>query len=72
MARPVVWPTNPTFYPFGDTPPVALLRDVPLEVDADVLLLGCGDPRSILYTIHTSDLSDISGMCIVTALILHQ
>jgi hypothetical protein len=31
-------------------PAVNLTEDLPQGVDADVLLLGCGDPRDILYT----------------------
>lgn len=49
----------PTFlnvvHPFraiGKTPAVALTRNVPQGVDADILLLGAGDIRHILYTAY--------------------
>lgn len=53
MSHPVLWPKKIWFYPIGNTAPVDLAQDVPLGESADVLLLGCGDPRSILYTIST-------------------
>ncbi|KAK0190368.1 hypothetical protein F5146DRAFT_929606 [Armillaria mellea] len=49
MSHPPTWP-NAFFYPIGNTPPVCLTQDLPPNIPADVLLLGCGDPRSILYT----------------------
>ncbi|KAJ6624929.1 hypothetical protein B0H10DRAFT_2004878 [Mycena sp. CBHHK59/15] len=51
MSHPVLWPRQ-FFYAIGNTPPVCLTQNVPPEKSADVLLLGCGDPRSILYTLH--------------------
>ncbi|EKM57486.1 uncharacterized protein PHACADRAFT_170742 [Phanerochaete carnosa HHB-10118-sp] len=54
MAHTVYWPAKTFFYPVGNTSPISLLQHVPPEDDADILLLGCGDPRSILYTIHAS------------------
>ncbi|RMZ85232.1 hypothetical protein DV738_g441, partial [Chaetothyriales sp. CBS 135597] len=39
------------FYPIGNTPPVCLTRFLPPEQDADILLLGCGDARNILFTL---------------------
>ncbi|KAK0499491.1 hypothetical protein EDD18DRAFT_853911 [Armillaria luteobubalina] len=50
MSHPPTWPSNEFFYPIGNTPPVCLTQDLPPNIPADVLLLGCGDPRSILYT----------------------
>ncbi|KAH8833243.1 hypothetical protein DL96DRAFT_1457668 [Flagelloscypha sp. PMI_526] len=41
------------FYPIGNTPAVSLTYDLAAEDDARILLLGCGDPRNILYTIHS-------------------
>lgn len=38
------------FYPLGNTPAVCLTQELPPEKQADVLLLGCGDVRSILFT----------------------
>ncbi|KAK0243383.1 hypothetical protein EDD85DRAFT_325699 [Armillaria nabsnona] len=49
MSHPATWP-NAFFYPIGNTPPVCLTQDLPPNIPADILLLGCGDPRSILYT----------------------
>lgn len=52
MARPVLWPKKSHFYPIGNTPAVCFTRDLAPEKPADLLLLGCGDPRSVLYTTH--------------------
>ena len=41
------------FYPIGNTPAVSLTRDLSLEDEAKVLLLGCGDVRNILFTTYT-------------------
>ena len=38
------------FYPLGNTPAVCLTQDLSREQKANVLLLGCGDVRSILFT----------------------
>jgi hypothetical protein len=32
-------------------PAVSLTEDLPQGADADILLLGCGDARNILYTV---------------------
>ncbi|KJA29585.1 hypothetical protein HYPSUDRAFT_126061 [Hypholoma sublateritium FD-334 SS-4] len=56
MAHPVIWPKKTFFYPIGNTPPVCLTQNLSPEKNAQILLLGCGDPRSILYTIY-SDLN---------------
>ncbi|RPA82864.1 hypothetical protein BJ508DRAFT_375376 [Ascobolus immersus RN42] len=47
------WP-KPFLYAFGNTPPVCLTDSIPPEAAADVLLLGCGDPRNVLYTLTAS------------------
>ena len=46
------------FYPIGNTPAVNILRDVCLNLtltkpkqDLELLLLACGDPRNILFSI---------------------
>ena len=52
MACPVVWWKTPFFYPIGDTPPICLTQDLAPEEKAQILLLGCSDPRSIFHTIH--------------------
>ncbi|KAK4099254.1 hypothetical protein N658DRAFT_475678 [Parathielavia hyrcaniae] len=38
------------FYPFGNTAAVCLTQALPPEKKADMLLLGCGDVRNILFT----------------------
>lgn len=51
MAHPLFWPGQYYFYPIGNTSAVSLTRDLPPEEPANILLLGCGDPRNVLYTI---------------------
>jgi hypothetical protein len=41
------------FYPIGNTPAVCLTQDLPCEQRADILLLGCGDVRNILFTTYS-------------------
>ncbi|KAF5337737.1 hypothetical protein D9758_016042 [Tetrapyrgos nigripes] len=53
MAQPLVWPGKYFFYPIGNTSALCLTRDIALEESASILLLGCGDPRSILYTVFS-------------------
>ncbi|KAG5638310.1 hypothetical protein H0H81_000728 [Sphagnurus paluster] len=53
MAHPLVWPGKYFFYPIGNTSAVCLTRDLPPEQSANILLLGCGDPRNVLYTIQS-------------------
>lgn len=50
MIRNTVVNTINFFYPLGNTPPVSLTQDVPFGQNADILLLGCGDARNILFT----------------------
>ncbi|KAI1809401.1 hypothetical protein GGS20DRAFT_596429 [Poronia punctata] len=40
------------FYPMGNTPAVCLTEALPPNVPADILLLGCGDLRNVLFTRH--------------------
>ncbi|KAI1431668.1 hypothetical protein GGR50DRAFT_689527 [Xylaria sp. CBS 124048] len=40
------------FYPIGNTPSVCLTQSIPPNASADILLLGCGDVRNILFTNH--------------------
>ncbi|KAF5333184.1 hypothetical protein D9611_002806 [Ephemerocybe angulata] len=54
MAHPVVWLPKSFFYPIGNTPATSLTEYLPPDVDAKILVLGCGDPRSALYTIHSN------------------
>ncbi|OTA99712.1 hypothetical protein M426DRAFT_67268 [Hypoxylon sp. CI-4A] len=53
MFSPSVLPYFRYFYPIGNTPAVSLTRDLPQGVDADILLLGCGDVRNILFTAYS-------------------
>ncbi|KAF8885742.1 hypothetical protein BD779DRAFT_656700 [Infundibulicybe gibba] len=57
MSRPLVWPKKVFFYPIGNTPAVCLTETLPPGQRADILLLGCGDLRNILYTTF----SDLDG-----------
>ncbi|KAF9528002.1 hypothetical protein CPB83DRAFT_894720 [Crepidotus variabilis] len=52
MGHPVTLSPTKYFQPIGETPPVCLTDHLAPELDAEGLLLGCGDPRSILFTIH--------------------
>lgn len=49
-----VWSKDTTFfYPFGNTPAKLLIQHIPVnQPTAAILLLGCGDPRHIMYTAH--------------------
>ena len=49
LTSSVLAPEAP-FYAFGNTPAVDLTSHVPQGEDADILLLGCGDVRHILFT----------------------
>ncbi|KAI5922011.1 MYND finger [Camillea tinctor] len=53
MFTPAIVPYISQFYPLGNTPAVSLTRGLPQGSDADILLLGCGDVRNILYTAYT-------------------
>jgi hypothetical protein len=61
MAHPLLWPPKTFFYPIGNTSAVCLTQDLAPEQTADVLLLGCGDPRHVLYTLY-ADLQTNDGM----------
>ncbi|KAI5787308.1 hypothetical protein EDC01DRAFT_617866 [Geopyxis carbonaria] len=53
MARPARYFSREDSYLIGNTPPFCFTSGLPPEEPAHVLLLGCGDPRSILYTIFS-------------------
>ncbi|KAF8597207.1 hypothetical protein BDV93DRAFT_527568 [Ceratobasidium sp. AG-I] len=53
MSHPLVWMAQTMFYPMGNTTAVSLTQDLSPEQDADILLLGCGDPRNILFTTYS-------------------
>ncbi|KIK55168.1 hypothetical protein GYMLUDRAFT_48134 [Collybiopsis luxurians FD-317 M1] len=52
MAHPLVFPLRTYFYPVGNTTPLNLIQDIAPEQSANILLLGCGDPRNIFFTLH--------------------
>jgi len=41
--------------PFASQPPVSLTQNLAPEIDAKILLLGCGDARNILFTIFSDE-----------------
>ncbi|KAG8683041.1 hypothetical protein FRC09_016339, partial [Ceratobasidium sp. 395] len=51
MSHPLLWPTTKVFQPLGETAALCLTQDLAPEQPADILLLGCGDPRYILFTL---------------------
>ena len=53
MSHPFFWPGRYFFYPIGNTSAVSLTRHLPPQERANLLLLGCGDPRHVLYTIFS-------------------
>ncbi|KAJ7230217.1 hypothetical protein GGX14DRAFT_344215 [Mycena pura] len=53
MAHPLFWPGKRHFYAIGNTSAVSLARDVSPEKDISLLLLGCGDPRNVLFTLFS-------------------
>ncbi|TRM67702.1 hypothetical protein BD626DRAFT_104873 [Schizophyllum amplum] len=52
MAHSVIIPRRTFFYPVGNTSADLLTESLPREENLDLLLIGCGDPRSILYTVY--------------------
>ncbi|GJE85283.1 hypothetical protein PsYK624_013620 [Phanerochaete sordida] len=52
MSKTIRWPTRPLFHPFGNTSPVNVAEYVPWNQKANILLLGCGDPRNIFFTLQ--------------------
>ncbi|KZV71430.1 hypothetical protein PENSPDRAFT_664442 [Peniophora sp. CONT] len=50
MAHSLSWPGKYFFYPIGNTSAISLTRDLAPSVPVNLLLLGCGDPRNVLYT----------------------
>lgn len=57
MAHLTVWTKTIFFYAIGNTPAVCLTSELPPEQSADILLLGCGDVRNIMYTVY----ADLGG-----------
>ncbi|KAH7314013.1 hypothetical protein B0J17DRAFT_584879 [Rhizoctonia solani] len=57
MSHPPFWLTKQFYYPIGNTAAISLTQDLsPEQSEANILLLGCGDPRNILFTLY-SDLT---------------
>ncbi|KAK7696507.1 hypothetical protein QCA50_001165 [Cerrena zonata] len=54
MAHPLYWPQKSFFYPIGNTTPRVLTQYLAPSENGNILLLGCGDPRNVLYTLHTN------------------
>ncbi|KAJ4024025.1 hypothetical protein NW752_002589 [Fusarium irregulare] len=52
MLTPTIGVKSSFFYAFGNTPATSLTRCVPQGQDVDILSLGCGDLRNILYTTY--------------------
>ncbi|KIW74850.1 hypothetical protein Z517_11620 [Fonsecaea pedrosoi CBS 271.37] len=57
MSTPVVVDIVTYFYPIGNTPAVHLTRGLPYKQSANILLLGCGDVRNILFTVYSDQRS---------------
>ncbi|CAE6445341.1 unnamed protein product [Rhizoctonia solani] len=57
MSHPPFWLTKQFFYPIGNTAAISLTQDLsPEQSAADILLLGCGDPRNIIFTLYSDRL----------------
>ncbi|KAH7101015.1 hypothetical protein BKA62DRAFT_672336 [Auriculariales sp. MPI-PUGE-AT-0066] len=56
MACPLLWENTRFFYGIGNSPAVSLTNHLAVSEDAKVLLLGCGDPRSILFSLYSEGL----------------
>jgi len=52
MATPVIVDIVTYFYPIGNTSAIDLTRNLPREQTAQILLLGCGDIRNIMFTVY--------------------
>ncbi|KAI0192520.1 hypothetical protein F4808DRAFT_475476 [Astrocystis sublimbata] len=52
MLTPAIINIQSFFYPVGNTPAISLTQSIPPGDPADILLLGCGDVRNILFTVH--------------------
>ncbi|KAF5391506.1 hypothetical protein D9757_002476 [Collybiopsis confluens] len=57
MAHPLVFPLRTYLYAIGNTSPVNLIQDLAPEQSANILLLGCGDPRNIFFTLDCNSLN---------------
>jgi len=48
--------------PFAREPAISLTQNLAPEIDAKILLLGCGDARNILFTIFTDENERIASL----------
>ncbi|KAF7945072.1 hypothetical protein EAE96_009852 [Botrytis aclada] len=59
MLGPTRFNVKPFFYPFGNTPAINLLQSRRPACENDdavrILLLGCGDPRNLLFTLWCNE-----------------
>lgn len=55
MLTPTVLNRFGWLYASGNTPATNLARGVPKDQNADILSLGCGDLRNVLYTCYVED-----------------
>ncbi|KAF9067980.1 hypothetical protein BDP27DRAFT_1383821 [Rhodocollybia butyracea] len=55
MSQPLYWLGKYFFYAIGNTPAISLTRDLSPRTPANILLLGCGDPRNVLFSIYNED-----------------
>jgi hypothetical protein len=62
MLTPAIVNILSFFYPVGNTPAVCLTQDLSCEQGADILLLGCGDVRNILFTTYSDSASSQSTL----------
>ncbi|KAH8699392.1 hypothetical protein GQ44DRAFT_744204 [Phaeosphaeriaceae sp. PMI808] len=60
MLKPAHIETLAYFYPAGNTPAVCYSQTLPPGQDAALLLLGCGDVRSVLFTAYSRSTADAS------------
>lgn len=60
------------FYPIGNTPAVSLTQSLPLKDPAQILLLGCGDLRNVLFTAHADGEFQAAGTGCVWNSIIDQ
>ncbi|KAF9065145.1 hypothetical protein BDP27DRAFT_1425084 [Rhodocollybia butyracea] len=55
MSQPLHWLGKYFFYAIGNTPATSLTRDLSPQTPANILLLGCGDPRNVLFSVFNED-----------------
>uniref|UniRef100_D8PPJ1 MYND-type domain-containing protein n=1 Tax=Schizophyllum commune (strain H4-8 / FGSC 9210) TaxID=578458 RepID=D8PPJ1_SCHCM len=58
MAHSIIFPRRSFFYAIGNTSAEVLTDSLPPEEHLDLLSLGCGDPRNILYTVYSDATAD--------------